>query len=394
MTTRRAAMARPWRAWWARSGARLLFGVAVFLLIALGAWWLLLIGQSIRAQHQLTVQLLDRDVYVAAIRLRTASPPPIGVLAGDPRLEVVRHGGTLRTPARWVGDGQPVDAAQPSQPDARLWLVQPTAAWNDGVDRLYERRRHMVYGEGALLISLLGAVVAMLYQLIRAEARFRSEMQEFLGRVTHEMKTPLAGIKAVLQTLQAGRIPPDQVPELVGMALREAEREESLVQNLLLAQRMRLPDQQLARDVLDLAELLRRFAARRRDTHGEAMAIGVEGALHLRGLGDATALCTVLDNLADNAAKYGARRLQLTVGVSRRGVEIAAADDGMGFDPQRREELFHAYARSAAPEVGQRGTGLGLSICRALMQRMGGGIEAHSDGAGQGATFTVWLPAA
>lgn len=375
----------------AQYGARVLFSLAVVLLIALGSWWLLLIGQSIRTQHQMSTQLIDRDVWVAAMRL-AFSPDQLkpGQLPEDERLELAIVGAPIRQPARWVGDGETVGEG-PADPQ-RHWFVQPSQTWADKLTASYERRKGMVVGEGLLLTSLLAIVVAMLYHLIRTEAKFRREMQEFLGRATHEMKTPLAGIKAVLQTLQVGRVPQDAQKDLLKLALAELEREEHLVQNMLLAQRMRMPNQQLARERVDIAGLFNKFAEHRGETMGDKIALAVDCQEGAVACGDATALWTVLENLADNAVKYGAKQLTMRGTADDRHAHLELVDDGMGFEPERARSLFESYSVSAGPAVGKHGTGLGLSICRTLVIRMGGKITAHSDGPGQGARFRVVLP--
>ncbi len=375
---------------WRQHGLRIVFSAAVVLLIALSSWWFAFLRQAIAGQQTATLAMLDREVELAAIR---AEPPArAGPLVMDRRMEIVAAGSPLQTPAHWLGDGADVRAGTPGR--ERRWLVQPTANYLQTLSDHFERRRAMVLGEGGLLTSLLVVVVAMLYTLSRAESRFRREMQDFLGRVTHEMKTPLAGIKAVLDTLKAGRMPADQQTALVTLALREAEREEHLIQNLLLAQRLRLPNQQFARERVALRPLLERFAAHRTETLGDAVTFDVNCAPEVAVTGDATALWTVLENLVDNAVKYGGKIIELSAIQAQDRVTLRVSDDGSGFEAHRAPDLFEPFARSQGPQVGKHGTGLGLSISRGLVERMGGTIAAHSQGLGHGAEFSVLLRSA
>lgn len=366
-----------------------LFGAAAFLLAALGTWWLVYISQAINAQREMMQTILEREAEVHALRLRadTARPGPV---KDDPHLEIVQMPGRISPMAHRVGDGFAVTglAQLPG-----VMVVQPTQAAERNADERYARKRKMVLGEGSLLTGLLVTVVAMLWRLVRTESLFRREMQDFLGRVTHEMKTPLAGIKAVLQTIQSGRMPPEQLKELVAMALREAEREEHLIQNLLLAQRMRMPDQRLAHDRVDMTELLTRFVQRRQAT---APPDGVHGevAAALAAQGDSTAIWTILENLADNAQKYGAKRIELIGNADDSAVHIHLRDDGIGFAPDIAEKLFQPFVRAQGATSQASGTGLGLSLSRALAERMGGKLTAKSDGDGKGATFYLRLPRA
>jgi signal transduction histidine kinase len=317
------------RALWLRHGTTVTFGLSALLLVALGSWWFLYLSAAVRREADLQVALA-----------------------------------TCRGPA------DPALLAE--------------------IARAAERRQAMIQGEGSLLLVLLAAVLAMLWRLVRAERRFRLEMRDFLGRVTHEMKTPLAGIKAVLQTLSAGRLPPEQLPELATMALREVEREERLVQNLLLAQRLRLPEQQLAREPIELSALLAQFVALRQGLQ-TPLAFALDCPAGLTVQGDRTAIWTIWDNLADNAAKYGARRLSVRVQPGEQAVRIALADDGQGWAAQAQAGLFAPFVRAADAGLG---TGLGLHLSRQLARRMGGELAGESAGVGQGATFTLTLPVA
>lgn len=351
-----------------RHGAVALFAFAVALLVALGVWWFVLLHGRTVYTRDLHVALLATEAELHAARLgaHLGHLPP-GALPGDARFEVVQRAG--RPP-----------------------VVRVAAGTLRRVEDSFERRRGMVLGEGLLLSSLLVAVIAMLFRLVRAEQRFRDEMQQFLGRVTHEMKTPLAGIRAVLESLQAGRIPADQQGPLVALALQQAEREEHLIQNLLLAQRLRLPDQRLAREPVDLAPLLERFAAQRRATLPVGASIEATCPADARVVADPTAVWTVLDNLADNALKYGGSTLRLAASPDATHLAVAFTDDGSGFEAADAEGLFAPFARGKGAVAAGHGTGLGLHLSRALAVRMGGSLRAESLGPGRGATFTLELP--
>jgi len=327
-----------------RNPAQLLFITAVVLLIALSAWWYVFLVQAVETEHDL---LRDKATLSHQLAKRSGHP---GVVALD------------------------VDAALSS------------------IEKRRERRRFMILGEGILLSGLLFAVVLMLYRLFRSERRFRNEIELFLRRVTHEMKTPIAGIKAVLQTIQMGRMPADQLVDLAGRALAEAEREELLIQNLLLAQRIRQPDAQLKAEPIDLAALVRRLVVGRQQLSSQ-VEWSVDADDGSRVVGDAGALRTIVDNVLDNAAKYGGGAVQIDVSARPATVVLTVEDNGIGFEDTATSSLFEPFVRQADSRAASRqGTGLGLSISRSLAAKMGGRIEASSPGVGRGATFTLTMP--
>jgi two-component system CheB/CheR fusion protein len=244
-------------------------------------------------------------------------------------------------------------------------------------------------------MALVGVCVAMLIRLVLAERRHRADVEDFLARVTHEMKTPLAGMKALLQTLREGRLPAERLREVVDLGLAQAEREEHLIENLLTAHRLAVHAASPPVAPLDVRALLEGFLAHRRASVPDAReTCELECPPGLACAANAAAVSTILDNLADNAFKYGASRLRLAASSDGDAVRVVVQDDGEGFEPCRGEALFAAFERGGAAVVGRHGTGLGLAIARALAREMRGDLRAESDGPGRGARFVLRLPAA
>lgn len=379
--------------WFGRNPATVLFATAVVLLIALSAWWYVFLQRAVDNEFTLHAQTVALQAKLHAIDLRAEPELSASPLAKDPRFEVCP---ASQTPAA----GQTI-APVGAYFDGRLLLAQhiragwwlcTTPTFRAGVASRRLRRSGMLLGEGLLLSGLLLAVVAMLYRLFRSERRFRGEMEGFLRRVTHEMKTPIAGIKAVLQTIQMGRIPPEQLHDLVGRALVEAEREEHLIQNLLLAQRLRQSGADLRADSLDVTAMVEELV-RARAAMSPSIRWTSDIAPNCHVKADPSAVRTVLDNLLDNAAKYGGGAIEIVATVREHLVVVEVSDDGVGFDVSTAADLFEPFVRSSETAAASRGgTGLGLSIAQQLATAMGGAIEAHSDGVGQGARFRLVLP--
>lgn len=379
--------------WLTRNLETVLFATAVVLLIALASWWFVFLQRAVGTEQQLLTQNLALSATVVSSRLASAESLQAGPVAGEPRFEICT---TTELPERPRG-GAPVTTYFDG--DIVIATHIRGAWWLCTVDNLRDklraragRRSAMLLGEGFLLSALLLVVVVMLYRLVRTERRFREEMEGFLRRVTHEMKTPIAGIKAVLQTIQMGRLPADKLGEIAARALREAEREEHLIQNLLVAQRLRQPGKQLRVDRLDMGALVERLTASR-VALASPVSWSVTAPADVLAAADSTAVRTILDNLFDNAAKYGEDRVLVHVRNEEGRVQVDVVDDGVGFDAHQHADLFVPFVRSTDSAAASReGTGLGLSISQQLAEAMRGGIEAHSDGVGRGAKFTLSLP--
>lgn len=365
----------------ARRYPHVLFGIVVVLLALLAVWWFWFLAHAIEREDAQWRRAVDLEIQLVEHEL--ASRPPTMSNADAASAVVARH-------PRFRADF--IDGAGMTS----HWFVglrQEAVAEHESAIR---RRKAMIYGEGSLLLVLVLGCVVMLYRLVVAEQRYRHDAEEFMGRVTHEMKTPLAGLRAMLQTLREGRVPPERLAEIAELGLRQAEREEHLIENLLTAHRLTTRAARFETSDLDLAQLLNAFVAHRKQTMGhEADGLALSCPDGLRARGNASALQTILENLADNAFKYGAGKLSLEATRDAGCVRIVAADDGEGFDPSQAESLFRPFRRGEkAMHSGRHGTGLGLPIALALAKEMGGSLVAASEGPGRGASFVLCLPAA
>jgi signal transduction histidine kinase len=219
-------------------------------------------------------------------------------------------------------------------------------------------------------------------------------MRAFIGSVTHEMKTPLAGIRNLLQTAAAGKLPEDRHEELMRMGLSETERLEHMIENVLIAGRLRSDHQPLQMTVTGLRDFFEGFLAHRRESMMQAQEVILDGDVpEVDVLVDPDALRVILENLVDNGLKYGGKDPRVTIGLCEKGdrVVVEVRDEGVGFEPSEAETLFAPFHRAMSGSSSRHGTGLGLSIARTLARRMGGDLTAHSDGPGRGSRFEVIL---
>ncbi len=98
----------------------------------------------------------------------------------------------------------------------------------------------------------------------------------------------------------------------------------------------------------------------------------------------------VVENLLDNARKYGGGKVELSTESDAARWRLKVRDHGQGFEPQVAERLFEPFARQRGGAV-QHGSGLGLTLSRQLARQMGGELKAESEGPGKGATFVFEL---
>ncbi|MEM8884098.1 MAG: HAMP domain-containing sensor histidine kinase [Planctomycetota bacterium] len=251
------------------------------------------------------------------------------------------------------------------------------------------RRIYWLYG-GAAGVIVLGSLYALL-AMSRAR-RYAEAKSDFVANVTHELKTPLANIRLHAETLQAGRARTDEDrARFLQTILDEEQRLESLVDGLLHVSR----GPRLERQPVDPAALLReteeRWQPRLRD-EGFALELDATALPEVRA--DREALGRALDNLIDNARKYGREdpRIELTGTASNGHVRLAVRDYGPGIPAGQRADVLRPFARlERADRKETPGTGLGLSLVQSTMEAHGGRVEVHA-AAGGGARVELVLP--
>jgi signal transduction histidine kinase len=217
----------------------------------------------------------------------------------------------------------------------------------------------------------------------------RDRQQRFVADASHELRSPLAGIR---QAAEVARAHPGALPEgeLAEAVLEETGRMERLVEQLLLLTRTGGAGMRQRQDV-DIDDLALAEARRVRRAGLTVDSSGV-GAGRVRG--DLTALAQVVRNLADNAARHA--NSDVVVGV-RGGddgwVTLMVEDDGAGIPESERERVFERFVRlDEARDRDAGGSGLGLAIVREIVTAHGGSVTVSTSALG-GARFVVRLPA-
>jgi two-component system phosphate regulon sensor histidine kinase PhoR len=228
---------------------------------------------------------------------------------------------------------------------------------------------------------------------------------DFVANVSHELRTPLASLIGFIETLQgpAADDPPAQQRFLEIMA-EQGARMDRLIDDLLSLSRIELTEHQTPAEPLDLANLVSRMAAvfePRLTERNLRLNLRIGPDLPLVA-GDADQMAQVLQNLLDNAVKYGRDGGVLSVDVrlaapgdrwpARRGVVIAVTDQGAGIPRDhlpRLTERFYRVDKGRSRAVG--GTGLGLAIVKHIVNRHRGQLLIESE-VGHGTTVSVWLP--
>jgi signal transduction histidine kinase len=214
--------------------------------------------------------------------------------------------------------------------------------------------------------------------------RLVAGQRDFVADASHQLRTPLAGLRLRLEEARAASGDPE-VHEEIDAGMAELDRLAAIISELLLLSQAGEVDAPPER--LDLDDAVRRAAARWNGTDGGSVR-AVEAAPGAPAYCPRADLDKVLDALIENALRYGGR--EITVVARPGGVEVL--DRGPGFDGDELDAVFERFHRGRAGRAGPAGTGLGLAIARELARRWGGDVELANRAEG-GAAARITVPA-
>jgi signal transduction histidine kinase len=221
-----------------------------------------------------------------------------------------------------------------------------------------------------------------------------------LANVSHEIKSPVAGIIGIGELWSTGKLGPvtPMQQEMAEMLVRTARQVESLAYDLLDVSNAEAGSVSVKLRPVDVAGLLedvRRTLAMRPEA--EKVKVSIEGATEdLRALADSLRLTQVLSNLGNNALKYGGSGGEVVLRADRPRadlVRLSVIDRGPGIPLDRQSELFEPFNRLGMERSTIEGNGIGLTLAKRLIELQGGVIGFESR-PGEGAKFWVELPAA
>lgn len=340
-----------------------------------------------------------RDVWKLTARDRRAialyTPASVAAAASATLAELNRPGSVRFTAVPPGGPGGvEAIAAGPMLPG---WQITFTLLNPAGPGEAALQRRRAYFWAGFLAVAVIGLTGLVAGQALRRQARLARLKTDLVAAVSHELKTPLASMRLLVESLMEDGADAARTRDYLELIAGENLRLTRLIDNFLAFSRM---DRNLAKfefaetqpaDVVEPA--LRAMGDRLRPP---ACHLDVETLPHLPTvLADKDALVTALLNLLDNACKYtpGEKRLSLRAYVENGQVVFAVTDNGIGIAARDRKKIFRRFYqvdRSLARQTG--GCGLGLSIVEFIVRAHGGRVTVESR-PGQGSTFRILLPA-
>lgn len=279
------------------------------------------------------------------------------------------------------------------------WRIGLSFKGPDPFEVASARQTRIYLWTGSLVVLVTGLLALLVARFVSAQTRLTQIKNDLVSTVSHELKTPLASIRALVDTLCSKRYRNEQqLQDYLQLISKENQRLTHLIENFLTFSRMErgkqrfrfdeLPPETIANDAIDaLKEKLQspqcQFESR------------IDPGLP-RIRGDADALTTVVINLLDNAFKYtdNDKRIAMRAYANGRYVCFEVEDNGIGMNRNDLKKVFDRFYQVDQSLTRQRGgCGLGLSIVQYIVNAHDGAVEVESE-PGKGSTFRVKVPLA
>jgi len=299
----------------------------------------------------------------------------------------------------WVlGERQPGRALAVTVPFSRTLTHLRVGVFPDAV----QRRARNLDEQWLLPLVVITLVLIVGFFALTAQVRAQRRMadllarqKEFTTRVTHELKTPLAGIKVMAETLEIGAFRGDAGRQAAAKRIvEEADRLTARIDEVLTVTREPTLPEPKVFDIEDVIYELIDVWGPRLEQHGVQLLADLDEAPQVKG--DPNAVRDAIGCLLDNALKYrdpekGKPQIRMELGREGRMAHVHVIDNGLGVPPHMRKKIFERFVRVEGPNRGlSGGHGLGLAQVAKTAARHGGSIECR-DGEDGGSRFILTL---
>ena len=256
----------------------------------------------------------------------------------------------------------------------------------------YKRQEYMIFGEASVFVLTLVAGLWFIHKSYNRQVEANQQQRNFLLAITHELKSPIASIQLILETLIKRNLPKPKSDQLAGTALKENERLLRLVENLLLTAKLESAFQPDFEE-LNLDDLLLDLSAKAKTRHSKAqISYKKMGSVPLLEL-DRAGIILLFNNLVDNAVKYSEDQpiIDISLKADEKEVQLTFADNGIGILDKEKKKVFNKFYRIGNEETRKtKGTGLGLFIVDQIVKAHKGTVKILNNQP-QGTIFQIKL---
>jgi two-component system, OmpR family, sensor histidine kinase CiaH len=259
-----------------------------------------------------------------------------------------------------------------------------------GINKEHKKNKAKYIGEGSIFLLLICVAAAFLYHYVRRQFYVQQQQQNFMMAVTHELKTPISVLTLNLETIRKYSLDAEKQKKLIDVMLKETSRLNFLTNNILIASQLEGGGYKLAKEELDLSDLLRDclqdFRAR---FPGRVFKSEIQQNADVQG--DALLLQMMINNLLENAVKYSPKDTSVTATLKKEGdaLLLVVIDEGQGIPDEEKKKVFNKFYRVGNEATRKtQGTGLGLYLCSKIARDHNADISVTNN-IPRGCKFTV-----
>jgi signal transduction histidine kinase len=363
-----------------------LFFVILYILLAFG-WWLYSLLNYIDKEKINETQIIHLQAKQFEIEMehsRFYPKFPDALLDPTKRksldsLFVVLNKPLNRFSLKWNKDGTAAFSIVPVPESLNKIAIQS------------ERRQRAFISEAIFFAIAVVIGVVWLFLKIEHILNLNRMQNNILLSVTHELKTPLAGIKLVAQTLIKRDIDPELQKELLLKANIQTDRLDSLINNVLLTSRIDSKTHQYTFQPIMLGELADECIQTILPYSDKKISFENRIDENARIHGDRLSVLLVISNLIQNSIKYSDDncRIELKTNLKKKGIQLIVSDNGIGIPREERRKVFDKFYRVGNEDTrSAKGTGLGLYIVRQILKIHSATIRIDENVA-KGTTFVI-----
>lgn len=258
------------------------------------------------------------------------------------------------------------------------------------IQEMSNRKTAQYIGEGITFLALILVGAVYVYRATRRQLKFSAQQQNFMMAITHELKTPIAVAQLNLETLQKRKLEEDKQQKLIANTLQEANRLNTLCNNILFTSQLDAGGYSVNFQELNLTDIVETCVDDCKSRFPERV---ITEAIEENRLmqGDPFLLQMLVNNLLENALKYSPKNMPIHVSLSFTANKnvLSIADLGQGIADQEKKKVFDKFYRSGSENTRKaQGTGLGLYLCKKIAETHNGYISV-TDNQPNGSIFTV-----
>ncbi|MDR1984536.1 MAG: HAMP domain-containing histidine kinase [Prevotellaceae bacterium] len=264
-------------------------------------------------------------------------------------------------------------------------------------DYIFKELSLVIFSSLLLILIIVGTFAATLI-IIFHQKRLSQMRNDFMGNMTHELKTPIATITLASELLKDENVPIEKknVAGLSKMIRDEAQRLSSLVEKVLRMAAVERGNINIKHKDVDIKSIIKKvvdsYKLQLDAKKGKIMA-QYEAKANIV-IGDEMHLQQIISNLIDNALKYSKKNPTILIRTENKndGIIIAVTDNGIGIEKEYHKHIFEQFYRVPTGNIHTvKGSGLGLNYVKKIVELHGGKISVESE-KGKGSTFTIFLP--